>query len=123
METIALLIVVPALAYFLVKWLFTKDTEIENRRRRSAELAGKFTAYGLKDAPKLLNDYAVGDYSGLVHDFRVMLDKYLSGDDAAIERELDSVFESVLSVKLSTADGRTVLAAKLAEFTPPTIAA
>lgn len=31
--TIALCVCVPLLAFFVVKWLFTKDTEIENRRR------------------------------------------------------------------------------------------
>ena len=50
-----------------LKWLFTKDTEIENRRRGAAKLAAKLQAIGLRKLPEFLIDYSVGDYSGMAN--------------------------------------------------------
>ena len=47
-QTIALLIVVPALCFFVGKWLFTKDTEIEARRKAAMTITAKLEGMGLK---------------------------------------------------------------------------
>lgn len=105
-------IVAAGAAYSLAKWLFKKDTEIENRRRAAAKLAGKLEAYGLTRIPKFLVDYSVGDYSGMakgIHDFAEL---FLNGEQAVIT-EFDKVFEKVLAEKLTSESGRALIAAKL----------
>ncbi len=114
--TIALIVCVPLLAYFLVKWIFTKDTEIENRRRAAAKLAAKLQSIGLKRTPEFLIDYSVGDYSGMANKIHNLADLFLAGDEPLLA-EVDTVFRSVLDAKLKTEEGRAFLAAKLAEAT------
>jgi hypothetical protein len=99
-------------AFALAKWAFKKDTEIENRRRAAAKLAGKLESYGLVRIPKFLVDYSVGDYSGMakgIHDFAEL---FLNGESAVVT-EFDKVFERVLTEKLNTESGRALIAAKL----------
>lgn len=112
--TIALCICVPLLAFFVVKWLFTKDTEIENRRRAAAKLAAKLEAMGLKKLPAFLIDYSVGDYSGMANKIHQLAEMFLEGDEPVMA-ELDTVFQNVLTAKLATEEGRAFIAAKLAE--------
>ncbi len=114
--TIALLVCVPLLAYFIGKWLFTKDTEIENRRRAAAKLAAKLQAIGLKKTPEFLIDYSVGDYSGMANKIHMLADLFLSGEEPVLA-EVDTVFRTVLDAKLKTEEGRAFIAAKLAEVT------
>lgn len=105
-------------SYMLGKWLFGKDTEIENRRRAAAMLAAKLTEMGLKQTPAFLIDYSVGDYSGMAHKIKQLADLFVSGE-AAVVGELDNVFSNVLNAKLKTEAGRTLIAAKLADATKP----
>ena len=114
--TIALCVCVPFLAYFIVKWLFTKDTEIENRRRAAAKLAAKLQAIGLKKTPEFLIDYSVGDYSGMANKIQMLAELFLAGDEPVLV-EVETVFRSVLDSKLKTEEGRAFIAAKLAEVT------
>lgn len=114
--TIALCVCVPLLAYFIVKWLFTKDTEIENRRRAAAKLAAKLQAIGLKKTPEFLIDYSVGDYSGMANKIQMLAELFLAGDEPVLA-EVETVFRSVLDSKLKTEEGRAFIAAKLAEVT------
>ena len=105
-------VIAAGLAVVAAKWLFKKDTEIENRRRAAAKLAGKLEAYGLVRIPKFLVDYSVGDYSGMaksIHDFAEL---FLNGESAVVT-EFDQVFERVLAEKLATESGRALIAAKL----------
>ncbi len=120
--TIALCVCVPLLAYFLVKWLFTKDTEIENRRRAAAKLAAKLQSIGLKRTPEFLIDYSVGDYSGMANKIHNLSELFLSGDEPVLA-EVDTVFRTVLDAKLKTEEGRAFIAAKLAEVTKVVTAA
>lgn len=100
--------------YALVRWLFKKDTEIENRRRAAAELAAVLVKLGLKRIPKFLIDYSVGDYSGMAYSI-VELAKLFLGDPAAVVAEFADVFENVLTAKLKTETGRAYVAAKLSD--------
>jgi hypothetical protein len=112
--TIALCVCVPLLAYFICKWLFTKDTEIENRRRGAAKLAAKLQAIGLRKLPEFLIDYSVGDYSGMANKIHALSDLFLDGDEPVLA-EVETVFRNVLDAKLGTEEGRAFIAAKLAE--------
>ena len=113
---IALCVCVPLLAFFVVKWLCTKDTEIENRRRAAGKLAAKLQSIGLKKLPDFLIDYSVGDYSGMCNKIHSLAELFLDGDTAVLT-EMDTVFQNVLTAKLATEEGRAYIAAKLAEVT------
>lgn len=120
-ETIALLVCVPLLAFFVAKWLFQKDTEKEQRRLQAAAGASELKAWGLEWAPKLLNCYAVGDYSGLLYEVKQMLDLFVGKDgNKHIMDELEGTFKRVLEIKLATVEGRASITDLLAQ---PTIAA
>jgi hypothetical protein len=114
--TILLCLCLPALAYFGVKWLFQRDTDVENRRRAAAKLAAKLQEAGLKKVPDFLVDYSVGDYSGMANKMRTLAELFLAGEDPVLA-EVESVFSNLLTAKLQTEEGRAFIAAKLAEVT------
>lgn len=96
------------------KWLFQKDTEVENRRRGAAKLAASLKAYGLAKIPDFLIDYSVGDYSGMAEKMKALAEMFMSGEQAVVS-EFDAVFEKVLAEKLKVEAGRTLIASKLAD--------
>jgi len=114
--TIALCVCVPLLGYFIGKWLFTKDTEIENRRRAAAKLAAKLQAVGLRKPPEFLIDYSVGDYSGMARKIQTIAELFLGGEEPVLA-EVETVFRNVREAKLKSEEGRAYIAAKLAEVT------
>ncbi len=98
----------------VAKWLFKKDTLVENRRRAAIHLSATLQAYGLKRLPDMLSDYAVGDYSGFaekLHDFAKLV--MTPGGEAAVVAEFDGVFANVLTKKLASEEGRALISAKL----------
>ncbi|WP_254509869.1 hypothetical protein [Anatilimnocola floriformis] len=101
-------------AYTLGKWLFTKDTEIEARRRAAMQITGKLEGFGLKRLPRITGAYAIGDYSLLAHELKAFAD-ILIGDATALMKEFDEVFTNVLRIKLQTPEGKALVAAKLAD--------
>jgi hypothetical protein len=113
---ILLLIVVGLAGYFFVRFLYRKDTEIENRRRGAARLAGTLRSIGLKKTPEFLEDYSVGDYSGMGRKVKQLGELFLAGEAAVLE-EFEQVFEGLLNARLKTEVGRTYIAAKLADVT------
>jgi hypothetical protein len=115
-SAIALCLCVPLLAYFLVKWACSKDTEAENRRRAAAKLASKLQAIGLRKLPDFLIDYSVGDFAGMANKIHAVSELFLAGDEPLLA-EVDTVFRNVLDAKLKTEEGRALVAAKLAEAT------
>lgn len=121
-ETLALLVVVPALAFFVVKWLFQKDVELENRRRGAATLASKLSAYGLVRIPAMLVSYSVGDYVTLVEQGKQILNLFLAAEDgdSQLMNELNGVYAKVLANNLSTAAGRATVQAALTAATTAT---
>jgi hypothetical protein len=91
-------IVVVAVATFAVGWLlFGADTRIEDRRRRAMELARKLSALGFKRLPTLFEDYAIGDYSGLLRAIKELHD--VLTDPAQRHAELETVFRLLLEEK------------------------
>ena len=95
------------------KWLFGKNEVLTSKKRDAQVLAIKLRAAGLKLLPALLEDFAVGDVHDLlekIHDLAKLVE---SGNDA-IEKELESTYESVLDKKLATPEGMALVKAKIA---------
>jgi hypothetical protein len=108
-------------AYFLgkevISRLFTVDAAVVGRRRAASSLAGTLKTYGLDRLPAILNDYSVGDFVGMydkIHEFAVVT----GASEKAVLDEFEQVFTNVLNAKLNTADGRALIAAKLAGAAP-----
>jgi len=117
-SSILILVLVPLVGFLAAKWLFQKDTEIENRRRGAAKLAAVLQTYGLTKTPEFLIDYSVGDYSGMTHKIADLARLFLDGEEHVV-KEFQHVFERVLEAKLRSAEGRAYVAAKLAELDKP----
>ncbi len=117
-EIVLIAVVSCIVFYYVGTFLFKKDTEIENRRRAAAKLAGILRSLGLSKTPEFLEDYAVGDYSGMAEKIKELVKLFLSGQDAVVA-EYSKVFDAVLAAKLSTEAGRAFIAAKLEEATKP----
>ena len=101
-------------AYAAVRWCFKKDTEIENRRRAAAKLAGVLRTFGLVKTPEFLIDYSVGDYSGMAERIKRLVELFTDGEEAVV-KEFKAVFERCLDAKLLTEAGRAYIAAKLSD--------
>lgn len=114
LNTLVILALIAAVGFLGAKWLFKKDTEIEDRRRGAAKLAASLKAYGLSKIPDFLIDYSVGDYSGMAVKMKQLSETFLAGETAVIT-ELDAVYERVLAEKLKTEAGRALVASKLVD--------
>lgn len=110
---------VAVVGFFVAKWLFQKDTKVEDRRRGAGQLAAALTGYGLVKIPAFLIDYSVGDVSGMAEKMKLLAQMFLAGEDAVV-KEFDQVFERVLVKKLQTEAGRALITLKLADATKPT---
>jgi hypothetical protein len=119
LEIVLVSLVGCALAYWVGTFLFKKDTEKEDRRRAANQTAGVLRALGLKKTPEFLEDYGVGDYSGMANKIKELAKLFLTGQDALVA-EFGQVFESVLDAKLKTETGRAYIAAKLEDATKVT---
>lgn len=117
-NTLVILVLIALVGFLGAKWLFKKDTEVENRRRGAAKLAACLKSYGLVRIPEFLIDYSVGDYSGMAEKIEALAEMFLAGEEAVV-KEFDTVFERVLVEKLKTEAGRALIAAKLADATMP----
>jgi len=113
-EIALICVVIFGAAWALGKWLFKKDTEIEDRRKGAGQLAITLGQYGLTRIPKFLICYSVGDYSGCGKMIKDLAELFLEGEEALV-KEFDGVFRSVLEAKLRTDEGRAWIEALLAE--------
>ncbi len=118
LEVVLLGVVVAAVGYFIVRWMFRVDEKMEDARRSAAELASVFSGLGLKETPAFLLDFAVGDVSGMAEKLVKLAALFLKGE-AAVLVEFERVFDGLLAVKLTTDAGRAIVAAKLSEATQP----
>lgn len=114
LEVTLLCVLLVAAGYAGTRWLFAKDTEIEERRRAAAKLAGTLSNLGLRKTPEFLVDYSVGDYSGMTKKIADLARLFNDGEDAVVA-EFSQVFDNVLKAKLKDEAGRALIAAKLAD--------
>ncbi len=118
LNSLVILVLIALVGFFGAKWLFKKDTEIENRRRGAARLAAVLKSYGLQRIPEFLIDYSVGDYSGMAEKIKGLAEMFLAGEESVV-KEFDAVYDRVLVEKLKTEAGRALVASKLADATKP----
>lgn len=113
LSNIIIVVLIGICVWLAAKWLFKKDTEIENRRRAAGQLAATLTGMGFKELPGFFLDYSVGDYSGMFYKL-TEVGKKLMGGEKAVLAELEDVFVNLLDIKLNTPEGRAQVKAKLA---------
>jgi hypothetical protein len=118
LNTVVIVALIALVGFLGAKWLFKKDTEIENRRRGAARLAAALKAYGLVKIPEFLIDYSVGDYSGMAMKIKAYAEMFLAGEEAVV-KEFDGVFDRVLAEKLKSEAGRALIASKLSDASKP----
>ncbi len=118
LEVVLLSVVVAAVGYFVVRWMFRVDEKLEDARRAAAQIASVLSGLGLKKTPAFLLDFAVADMSGMAEKIVELAKLFLSGE-AAVLVEFERVFDGLLAAKLTTDAGRAIVAAKLSEATEP----
>jgi hypothetical protein len=96
------------------KLLFTGKKNLTGMRKAAQDLAIALRKAGLEIIPVHLEAFAVGDVDDLLEGVKELSIMLKSGN-GVILTELDSTFERVLGVKLSSPEGRALIAAKLAE--------
>lgn len=69
-QTIAIVVLGGIAAFFVGRWLFTKDTEAEARKRNAIKASSLLTSMGLVRLPRILEAYAVNDWSGLSQEIK-----------------------------------------------------
>ncbi len=111
---IVICILVPVVVFLGVKWLLAADTKKEERRKLAMKLAQLLQSYGLTRIPAILLAYSVGDYAGIMHEIKVTVDVFLSGE-AAVATEFGKIFERVLKAKLSSPEGIAYIESKVVE--------
>jgi hypothetical protein len=112
LSNIVIAVLLVLCAWLAAKWLFKKDTEIENRRRAAGHLAATLREMGFKDLPEFFIDYSVGDYSGMAYKLHQLAQKMMSGEKAVLA-ELEDVAVKLLAIKLKTPEGRLQVRAAL----------
>lgn len=106
------LIGLAALTAFLgSKIAFQKDTAIEQRRKAASRLAGQLRQYGFKRLPRFVENYSVGDYSGMVHELASAAEDLSDAKVAATE--LDGVFQYSIEAKAKDPETRAALYDKI----------
>lgn len=83
------------------RWAFRKDTEVEKRRKSAGRLAGTLRSKGLKHIPEFLEDYSVGDYSGMaekIHEAAVLMD-----DPTAAAKAFDDLADKIIAARAPAA--------------------
>lgn len=87
--------------------IFGLDTQKETRRRSAIEIAQKLTGIGFTRLPVFFNDYAVGDYSGMLRSMKDLHDAL--ADPVQRQAELQKVVKNVLTDLFRDPDQRPQL--------------
>jgi hypothetical protein len=107
------LVALAAIALYATgRFLFRRDEAIEDRRRKAIKLAGDCQKCGLDFLAPVLEDYSVGDYSGMLHRLRTFADDIR--DDATRRQLLDRFFETQLAHRVHDETQRKKIADLLA---------
>jgi hypothetical protein len=91
-------------AFVVGKLIFKVDERVEDRRRSAMRLAGRLRELGFTRLPPLLEDYAVGDYSGVTGKVRELTDIF--GDEKERQAEFEKVFRLILEAKFKDPEKR-----------------
>jgi len=88
-------------------FLFRGDERVEDRRRQAFKLATDAKAQGLDALVPFLEDYAVGDYSSLIHRLRILAHDVR--DDEGRKQLFEKFFRTQLADRAKTPEGRAQL--------------
>lgn len=110
-QTGALIGVTALAAWMGGKLLFQKDTEIEARRKAAIDLASVFSQEGFRRLPQFVTNYAVGDYSGMVHEIKSAARDFR--DPTVLAAELQAVFDKQLERRIKDPETRQALYDKI----------
>jgi hypothetical protein len=75
------------------------DRDVEERRRVAIKLSQEYARYGAESMADFLNDYAIGDYSGMI---RRVFDRVSGWKESPVERirrEMDTITDHVLAMR------------------------
>lgn len=89
------------------------DERVEKRREACIDVATELHRRGLRRLPRILRAYAIGNYSGMWDEIKSFAREIMEGP-AAVAKEFEQVFVSMLDDHLSTTDGILLIEAKLA---------
>lgn len=99
--------------YFAYKAWATFDKRREDRRRLAILAAGEYSTYGLTWCPEMLQRYAVGDYSGIYTQIAARFGDWKTAPVDDIRKEMEGVFDRMLTMKLATVKGKEYVANRL----------
>ncbi len=100
-----------AVGFVVSKFLYKKDTEVEERRRGAIAIAGSFRERGLDVLADFFIDYAVGDYSGMAKKLKNV--GAVIGNPAAADDLFGTVMKKALSAKITDPTELAAILAKL----------
>jgi hypothetical protein len=98
------------------------DERVEKRREACIDVAVELQKRGLKRLPRMLRCYAVGDYSGMWDEVKSFAREIMEGP-AAVDKEFEDVFHSMLADHLSTPAGLAYVQSQVALVVAPVVAA
>jgi len=120
---VSLLVAIGAVTvgFVVSKFLYKKDTEVEDRRRAAIKISSSMKEKGLVTTAAFLEDYAVGDYSGMAKKLKDL--SVVMSNPAAVEAEFAVVFAKLLQGKLNSPEGLAEIAKAVAEKQGPPVVA
>lgn len=95
--------------FFGGKLLVKGDTRVENRRRDAVGMAAWCHSNGLPVLKDLLSSYAVGDYSGVLHQIGIIREIVSDADRA--KEAVNKFLQVQLDARLNNSEGREELIA------------
>lgn len=101
----------------LVRFLFKKDDEIEDRRRHAINAAGELRKIHDDQLAVILEDYAIGDYSGIAKNVADIVRK-LMAPNGAVDMRADLVY-AVLPALLKDEKYADRFRKLIAQLAPP----
>jgi len=96
------------------KWAYGASEKLAVKKRAAQKLSGRLREAGLKLIPSLLEDFAVGDVNDMLRRIEDVCKIIDAGSDA-IEKELQSTFDAVLTKKLASPEGLAYIKGKALE--------
>ncbi len=105
--------------YATGRFMFRRDEAVEDRRRKAIKLAGDCHKCGLDFLAPVLEDYSVGDYSGMLHRLRTFADDLR--DDATRRQLLDRFFATQLAARLRDEEQRRKIVEAVSQTTTSTL--
>lgn len=93
------------------QFAFRKDTQREERRKSALAVSRVLSGKGLVTVPLVLEMYAVGDYSGMLHHLREAA--ITLNNPAAAAAEFDAIFEKMLVAKLANGEVKAELVKRI----------